>query len=347
MAKLALFGSGARHQIARDRVVRGRVARIVTGRGLAAGIVLSSLVAGSLVTSSLVACSSGSTGDGFVEEESDAGTGFGPGPARDGGDSGVTQLPECAEDTKDVFVISEDNVLYRFHPPTLAFTNIGLLRCPTGGATPTSMAVDRSGVAWVRHSDGTIWKVSTSDLSCEATAFVPPATTEGAFFKFGMGFSTASDGSSNETLYLSDNAGAGLAKLDVDTMKLTIVGRYDNGLDGRTSELTGTGSGKLYGFFVDSPGRVAEISKGTASVTDIRDLPGVFAGNAWAFSFYGGDFFVYTSSEGSGGFPRAGTGSDVTRFRPSDGSVEVVKTKIGFKIVGAGVSTCAPTSGPR
>lgn len=272
----------------------------------------------------------------------DGGGGFGP--AVDGG--GAKQ-EECAEETKDIFVISEEKVLYSFHPPTLAFKPIGRLECLTDGATPTSMAVDRFGTAWIRYTDGLIWKVNTRTLACELTSFAPPGETE-PFFKFGMGFSTSSKGGSNEQLFLSDSLGAGLAKLDTDSLKVSFVGAYTGDLSGRTSELTGTGDGKLYGFFVTAPAQIAEISKGTGEIVSTKELPGVFAGNAWAFSFYGGDFYIYTSSTGNGGGPpRAGGGSDVTRYRPSDGSVEIVKPKVGFKIVGAGVSTCAPTEGPK
>ncbi|MDF2694987.1 MAG: hypothetical protein K0S65_3370 [Labilithrix sp.] len=270
------------------------------------------------------------------------GGGFGP-----SADGGANAPPECADENKDIFVITEENVLYAFNPPKLAFRPIGPLQCPTGGARPTSMAVDRHGIAWVRHSDGTVWKVDTRTLACEGTEFAARAETD-PFYKFGMGFSTSSKGGSNEQLFLSDSAGAGLAKLDTDSLKLSFVGPYTGDLAGKTSELTGTGDGKLYGFFVTAPAQIAEISKGTGDILDPKELPGVYAGNAWAFSFYGGDFYIYTSSEGNGGGPpRAGGGSDVTRYRPSDGSIEIVKPKVGFKIVGAGVSTCAPTTGPR
>jgi hypothetical protein len=252
---------------------------------------------------------------------------------------------ECAEDTKDVFVISEEKVLYRFNPPTLAFKAVGIMSCPTGGATPTSMAVDRLGTAWVRHSDASIWRVSTRNLQCLPTPFVPPS--DGTFFQFGMGFSSSAAGSSQEDLYLSDSSGAGLAKLDTTTLKVSFLGRYTAPLDGRASELTGTGDGKLYGFFVDAPAQVAEISKANGAIANARPLSNVYAGTAWAFSFYGGDFYIYTYSQGSGGFPRAGGGSDVTRYSPVTGAIEIVKPKIGFKIVGAGVSTCAPTAPPR
>lgn len=290
----------------------------------------------------VVAC--GTEREGFVEDEEppplvvaeDAGPGGGLGGGRP---------TECAEDTKDVFVISEQNSLYSFHPPTLAFKHVGLLRCPTGGATPTSMAVDRRGIAWVRHSDASLWKVDTRTLECESTSFAPPGD---GFFQFGMGYSTASKGGSFEELFLSDSSGAGLARLDTEKMMLTPLGPYTGDLAGKAAELTGTGDGKLYGFFVTAPAQIAEISKSTGEILSAAELPGVYGGNAWAFSFYGGDFYVYTSSDGSGGGPpRAGAGSDVTRYSPADGSVEIVKSKIGFKIVGAGVSTCAPTTGVK
>lgn len=290
----------------------------------------------------LVACSKGSTTEvePFAEEPGSSSGAFGGG---DGG-GGKPALPECAEDTKDIFVISEENTLYQFHPPTLAFKRVGQVQCPTGGATPTSMAVDRQGIAWVRHTDGSVWKVSTKDLACDPTTFQAPADS---FAKFGMGFATETKGSTNEVLYLSDSEGAGLGKLDTTSLAFRFIGPYTGDLAGKTCELTGTGDGKLYGFFVTAPAQIAEISKGTGEILSAKELPNVYAGTAWAFSFYGGDFYIYTHSAGSGGLPRAGGGSDVTRYRPSDGSIEVVKPKVGFKIVGAGVSTCAPTTSPR
>lgn len=271
---------------------------------------------------------------------------FGSGDGGTGSNEGGAP-GECSEETKDIYVISDQSALYQFHPPTLAFTPKGVLRCPAGGE-PTSMAVDRRGVAWVRYSDGTIWNVDTQTLACSETKFGQRVESDD-FYKFGMGFSSVSNGSSDEQLFLSDNGGKGLAKLDGSTLNLQVVGPYTGELAGRASELTGTGDGKLYGFFVTTPAQVAEISKSTGEILSTKALPDVYAGRAWAFSFYAGDFYIYTQSLGSGGGPpRAGNGgSDVTRYRPSDGSVAIVKPKIGFTIVGAGVSTCAPVEGPK
>jgi hypothetical protein len=295
----------------------------------------------------LVCCgkSASSPDDGIADPDSgtgsldDGGTGTFAG---EGGPGTVPTGPECDDSNKDVFVIAEDRTFYSFHPPTLTFTNKGLLMCPTGGATPTSMAVDREGIAWVRHSDGSVWFVDTRTLKCTQSKFQPQ--TE-AFTKFGMGFATETKGGSTEALYLSDSNGAGLAKLDLTTQAFEYIGPYTGDLAGTTSELTGNGDGKLYGFFVTQPAQIAEISKATGDIVpdSAHELTGVFAGTAWAFSFYGGDFYVYTNNDG-GGLPMNAGGSDVTRYRPSDGSITVLKSKIGFKIVGAGVSTCAPVT---
>ncbi|MBS2018526.1 MAG: hypothetical protein JST00_37015 [Deltaproteobacteria bacterium] len=258
-------------------------------------------------------------------------------------DGNVVTPAACSEDNKDIYVIAEDRSFYLFHPPTLEFKSKGILACPTGGAQATSMAVDRAGFAWVRHSDGSVWKVNTKDLSCTPTNYVPQSES---FLKFGMGFATETKGGSTEQLYVSDSDGAGLAKIDTKSHALTFIGPYTGALAGTTSELTGTGDGKLYGFFVTQPAQVAEISKATGDIISAKELPGVYAGDAWAFSFYGGDFYIYTNTP-VGGLPQNQTGSDVTRYRPSDGSIQVVKKALGFKIVGAGVSTCAPTTMPR
>ncbi|MCA9584335.1 MAG: hypothetical protein KC657_03150 [Myxococcales bacterium] len=267
----------------------------------------------------------------------DGGGGFGPAA----GDAGARS--QCAESTKLIYVVSEENTLYSFTPETATFKSIGLLRCDTGGASPTSMAVDREGYAWVRHSDASLWRVSTQDASCTSTKYAPG---QQGIFQFGMGFATETSGSVNERLFIADSDGSGLGQLDLATMKLTRVGEFDGALQGRTAELTGTGEGKLYGFFVTTPAQIAEISKGTGQIKSAKELPGVNPGNAWAFAFYGGDFYIFTSAPTSGP-PLAGGGSDVRRYRPSTGAVELVKQKIGFKIVGAGVSTCAPTTSPR
>jgi hypothetical protein len=57
-------------------------------------------------------------------------------------------------------------------------------------------------------------------------------------------------------------------------------------------------------------------------------------GFGWAFAFWGGDFYTFTSP--------TDVGSVVQRFRPGDGTITSVAEFQPGVIVGAGVSTCAP-----
>ena len=78
-----------------------------------------------------------------------------------------------------VYVITYQNALMSFYPPTGTFKRIGTITCPTVPAnTPYSMAVDRLGIAYVVFSDGELFRVSTADASGQATSF---ATTHPNF----------------------------------------------------------------------------------------------------------------------------------------------------------------------
>jgi hypothetical protein len=124
-------------------------------------------------------------------------------------------------------------------------------------------------------------------------------------------------------------------------MVLDLIGDFTGSLQGKGAELTGTGDGKLYGFFTTNPNAtLAQIDKSSGATPMTTSLKGVNTGLAWAFSFWGGDFWYYTSD---GISP-----STVTRQKTSsDGSIAVSVDDVGgFRIVGAGVSTCAPTTPP-
>ena len=125
-------------------------------------------------------------------------------------------------------------------------------------------------------------------------------------------------------------------------MALTRIGDFSGTLAGKGAELTGTGDGRLYGFFTTNPNAtLAQIDPATGATSNNVNLSGVNTGLAWAFSFWGGDFWFYTSNGVSA--------STVTRLEPaSNNKISNAKRDVGgFKIVGAGVSTCAPTGPVR
>lgn len=237
---------------------------------------------------------------------------------------------DCAEELKQIFVVTDDNQLHRFAPATKTFTKIGNLSCPADlFATPFSMGVDRKGTAWVLFSNGKLFKVSTKDASCTATSF---AVGQAGFTTFGMSF--ARDGL-GETLFVADYNAKGLGKIDTTSLKLTFIGPYGSG--GGAGELTGRGD-QLFAFFNGSPPRVASVDKATGAVLTSKALSGVTIGSGWAFAHWGGTFWLFHAPTGS---------SQVTEYDFEKGTSTTAKTGLGFVIVGAGVSTCAPTERPK
>lgn len=270
-----------------------------------------------------------------------------------GGDAGGVTLPDdgsgadCAEENKQVYVVTQEKGLYRFAPTSLGFTKVGTLACPAGAsARPFSMAVDRTGVAWVLYNDARIYKVSTTDASCTATSFAPGQL---GWTKFGMAFVADAPGSASESLYVStgrwndpadpESGYQALAKIDTKSLKLSLVGDTFPS----TAELTGTGSAKLFAFVTGdylNPSAVTEVDRSTGAPVSPKKLDGLSDVGAFAFAFWGGKFWIFTAS---------GTGTDgskVTRYSYEDGVSKVMVADAGFTVVGAGVSTCAPTREP-
>jgi hypothetical protein len=262
------------------------------------------------------------------------------------GGAGGGGIPDCSEAAKLIYVVGTGYELYSYEPPTKQFKQVGILNCPAGGfATPFSMAVDRQAIAWVLYNDGTIWHVDINNgAKCTPSNYFP---NQAGFSTFGMGFVANMPGSTEETIYIGNYTGADLGLIDPMTLAAKHVGNYNggNGLSG-AAEITGTGDARLYGFFATSDFGatvVAEIDKSTAAIKSYVALPQVTIGSGWAFAFWGGAFYLFTAPSGS---------SQVTKLtldpmNPNSGTTTVEVPSVGFVIVGAGVSTCAPVEPPK
>ena len=249
-------------------------------------------------------------------------------PSDEGGAFNTVPTPppddvECAETTKQIYVLATDKALYRFYPDKLEFVRVGQVACPTGAGT-FSMAIDRRGTAWVEYTDGRLFAVDTSNARCNPTAFQPG---QKGFETFGMGYSLNGDAANGETLYVS---GAGLASLDTKTFNLKFLGSLTYG----RTELTGLDK-QLFAFSVGS-GVIAGLNKTTGATEVVYRTSAVNDRAAFAFAQWGGDFFVFTGNEHS----------IVTQYSPTDDKSAVVVQNTGMLIVGAGSSTCAPTTRP-
>lgn len=284
-----------------------------------------------IVLAVLTACGAGPSdrpNDGNVDSGNGSNTGDGNGGG--GGDG-------CSDESKLVYVVDQNYTLSQFNPPSKAFTPLGQLSCAaSGGATPFSMAVDRTSTAWVLYSNGELFKVDTTatGLPCTKSAWQP---NTGGNAVFGMGFSTETAGGSTDTLFIAGGTGptvptSKLARLDLTTFAPAPVGNVTG-----WPELTGTGSAELWGFFPNTTGtKISRIDKTTGALPVNYPLAGLNGqASAWAFAFHGGSFWVFLQRSNE-------TSTTVYQVDAANGLIVGSTPAPGRSIVGAGVSTCAP-----
>jgi hypothetical protein len=261
----------------------------------------------------------------------DDGTGGGGSGSGSGSGSGGE---DCSDAAKLVYVVDSNNKFSKFDPMTKTFQDIGTLACPTSGQ-PFSMAVDRNTVAWVLFTDSKIYRVDTTSAACTTTNW----TTQGDLEQFGMGFSSNVAGSTDDTLFIAGGPDAlfattsELRTLNTSTMQSSVVGTVVG-----WPELTGTGNAELWGWFPDPfEPRVEQINKTNGAALKTYDLPAL-AGtpSAWAFAFWGGDFWIFLAKDQE-------QNTTVYQIDGATGAMKGNTAASGRLIVGAGVSTCAPT----
>lgn len=271
--------------------------------------------------------------------------------------------PSCGESASGlIFLINPASELIAFDPTRLAenpFSVIAKLSCAPEWS-PYSMAVDRTGSAWVLYDNGELFKVNTADGGCAPTGFVAGSS---GVQTFAMGFvadqppgelhappgaTTAASAVrrwvGSEQLFIVANDPSN-ALHSIETSKDVFIPRRVGTVNAPAQvhpELTGTGDGKLYGFFpmLASPSFVQEIDKTTgAGLGEKWQLGTEPLGevNAYAFAHWRGVFFVFVTQVD-------GTRSE-TSLRTIDratGAYRLVLSHLPFRVSGAGVSTCAP-----
>jgi hypothetical protein len=245
-----------------------------------------------------------------------------------------------------IYLISYTEELYSYDPAAGIFRDIGTVDCPTFYDNAFSMAVDRKGTAYVLlynqagtdPAQGGLYKVSTKTAKCESI----PSYVSGQqnFQVYGTGFATNGGGPS-ETFYVQGagdfGSGTGLATIDTDTFDLTLLGNSTPPIFG--GELTGTGDGRLFGFFFYESDQTSfllgELDKTNGQLLSQTPVTGIPMNNGgFSVAFWGGDFYFFTVPDGMS--------TIATRYRTSDQSYLDVATLSNARIVGAGVSTCAP-----
>ncbi|MCO4774238.1 MAG: hypothetical protein KDA24_29695 [Deltaproteobacteria bacterium] len=236
---------------------------------------------------------------------------------------------DCVGVSDLVYVIDRDEeALYLFDPPTGDVTLVGELDCGLWSGTPASMSVSRDGYAYVRYSDQTVYSVDLETLDCTETSY------GSSFGSFGMGFATDSATTWQDTLYVANSNQ--LAMLDVATWSLNTIG----GLPSQ-SELTGNAAGELWAMLpLESPAELVRLNKTTAQVEQtvyLSGFPNPYDIDTFAFATWGGSFYLFVRTYGMG------NSTDIYEVSAT-GQMSLLAGDTGMNVVGAGVSTCAPTN---
>jgi hypothetical protein len=260
----------------------------------------------------------------------------------------------CSQGTGLIYLVDNTNRFLSFNPENGANTlkELGQLSCaasaswpawPQPVATPFSMSVDRKGKAWVLYTSGEVFWVDIKAVDCKPT---PLPKGKDGYQLFGMGFVSNAKGSDQEKLFIH---GGEVGKLEkgnlafIDTAALVITTVGPVGITGseHSPELTGTGNGELYGFFPNgAASAVRKISKtdGKTLQSWTAALPAGGDVVSWAFAHWGGKFYIFVTLADL----LSETGM-VLLLDPDTGSTTTLLKDTKYRIVGAGVSTCAPT----
>ncbi len=239
-------------------------------------------------------------------------------------------------------MISDNAVLYSFDPPAKQFTSIANLGsiCPT--TSTFSMSVDRNGLAWIMMQNGKLYTVDINNpTSCNDSGWV---TNQNGwtYTLFGLGFASNSAVDQCDYLYTHSwngqggfTEGPGSGKLGrIDTTMAPPPVQVQGTINYNGGELTGLSDGRLFAFAGTNPAKLVEYNKADATVVATTPLNGLNLGNAFAFAHYDGDFYFFTATAGN---------SKVSKLDyTGDQSLDNNYANAPIRIVGAGVSTCAP-----
>jgi hypothetical protein len=270
--------------------------------------------------------------------QDDGGDADGDADQGDAGEVDASVDDGCGMGTELVYVIDQlGSRITQFNPLTKVFTDLGSLgTCAVmAGAAPFSMSVDRQGRAWVLYNSGELMVVEVNaGFGCTRL----PWSSPNGLRVFGMGFSSDAVGSDAESLYIGGGmtqtqTSFTLARVDPSTMAATVIGTQP-----ALPEMTGNGNAELWGFMPEvSTARVVPFDKTNGTVAQTFTVPQLAGSDsAYAFAHWGGDYWVFLQKP-------TDANTIVYQVDGTTGAIESTTPAPGRTIVGAGVSTCAPT----
>ena len=251
----------------------------------------------------------------------------------------------CSPGTELIYVLSDGGTIWSFDPAEELFARVADVAC--GGMSSTfSMGVSRKARAWIQYQSGDLYTVDLNDpgdpIKCLDPGFSPPGDPR--FSNFGMAFVAEGLADPCDQLYAhtaTDPEGIGpgvgaLGVIDRQSLKLEVVAAIDYAW----GELTGSGDGRLFAYAGSAPPLLFEYDKASGATLGALPLPSLKSDSAFAFAWFGGDFYLFSDPDPFGSVSQVWH----LDYDGSEGGGQAL-TLLGtapIRIVGAGVSTCAP-----
>lgn len=267
----------------------------------------------------------------------------------------------CSDRLKSIFVVTAKapQTIYSFDPDKLVFTRVLDLACPdTGSWTVQSMAVDRHYHAWVSWKGARLDRVDLASGACTPDIAKHPIGSATVNGRLGMAFTSDAPGTTAESLYFIDPSTQLYVLGNSKPIGRFYIFKEHEGTEFSGVELSGSGTGRLFNMIMNwslpfpdgtkpDPTNVkgptvhiGEVSKtnGTAIANDeVLGIPAfALKPGSFAFAQWGGLLWTFLA-------PDYGP-TKVYSYDPVTKVVALKKTDGPDGVVGAGVSTCAPSA---
>lgn len=236
-------------------------------------------------------------------------------------------LTGCTPGTTAAYVISTENLLYRFDPDTLTTTFVGTPAC-AGASSAYTMTASRSGTLYALYTD---WKVHAIDpltLSCTLTPFADGQLG----FPGNVGIAIARAAGEERFFVAGYQSGDHvLASGDLTTFTLSRIGTISPKPAGYPLDMQADAYNRLWAL--PSSGELVLVDPATAEVLGRDSIPGFATNGTWAILTWGRDVYVFGGTTASS--------SKVYRYDPNAKAVTATAT-VGVLVVGATSTPCVP-----
>jgi hypothetical protein len=231
----------------------------------------------------------------------------------------------CDPASLTAYLMSLSGELFSFDPNAVTIQSLGVPSCPTS-ASPWTLSVSRTGVAYVLRDDWRIWRVDLATLTCTLTPYAP----------FQLGFIgeeaiAVSRDTGGERLYVYGSvAGSGplLAVTDFTSFVLSPVGQVTPPPTAYPLDMQGNARGLLFGLSQDGEFVQMSAATGTPAIDTQTSFASLSGG--WAIMTYRAQIYFFGNDAG-----------DVYLYDPEANQVTHLGA-VNTPIIGASAAPCGP-----